>query len=91
MTLAVYLLLCARRLHDLRGTPVLALDLFLQMRYHDLGQAFPHDTFSVGQATLDFFDVAVGHLGGQPFGKTDGPPSIYEANYRRWIEMHRLG
>lgn len=84
MNLAIYLLGCARRL---RENP--SLDLFLDLRYRALGEAFPHDTFSVAQATPDFFDVAISHLGGQPFAKTDGKPSAYEANYRRWIELHR--
>ncbi len=85
MILAVYLLSCARRL---RENP--SLDLFISLRYHELGEAFPHDTFSVGQATLDFFEVALSHLGGQPFAATNGKPSTYEANYRRWIQAHRL-
>lgn len=87
MILAVYLLNCA---HKLRDNPGIRLDLFLDLRYRDLALAFPHDTFSVGQASLDFFDVALSHMGGQPFDKTDGPPSIYEMNYRRWIEAHRM-
>ncbi len=43
----------------------------------------------MGQATLDFFDVALSHLNGQPFEKTQTEPSTYEMSYRRWIESHR--
>jgi len=84
MILATHLRSCIDRL---RENP--SLDLFLDLRYRELRALFPHDTFSVGQASLDFFDTAVAHLNGVPFAKTEGEPSVYEANYRRWIVKHR--
>jgi hypothetical protein len=86
MTLAAYLINCSQKLRD---NPSIALDLFLDLRYRELRALFPHDTFSVGQASLDFFDTALAHLNGVPFAKTEGEPSVYEANYRRWIVKHR--
>lgn len=84
MTLHTYLTNAADRLRESRS-----IDLFLEMRYHELARLFPHDTFSVGQASLDFFDTALAHLNGEPFAKGDGEPSIYEMNYRKWIKSYK--
>lgn len=62
---------------------------FIELRYHGLAQAFPHGTFSVAQASLDFFEVALTHLDGAPFAGPDKEQSEYELNYRRWIRQHR--
>jgi hypothetical protein len=60
---------------------------FIELRYHTLSRLFPHDVFSVGQASLDFFDKALTHVEGAPFDEIHGggKPSVYEANYRSWI------
>lgn len=84
MNLSTYL---ADAINRLRKTP--SIDLFIDLRYYELGKLFPHDVFAVAQASADFFDEALSHLNGQPFDKTDGEPSLYEANYRRWIIKHR--
>ncbi len=65
----------------------LSIDEFIELRYYVLGRLFPHDTFSVGQGTMDFFQRLHGHLNGEPFEKMD-KPSEYEMNYRRWVEGH---
>lgn len=66
----------------------IGIDRFIDLRYKVLADQFPHGIFSVGQASLDFFEKALGHLDGQPFDKID-EPSSYEMNYRRWIGSHR--
>lgn len=90
MNLSSYLADAARRLRESRS-----LDLFMELRYHELARMFPHDVFSVGQASLDFFDRALANLNGAPFdeptkdGQPPPKPSEYEANYRRWIGAHQ--
>ena len=79
---------CVEAIAKLRGSPN-ALDLFLDLRYHQMGRLFPHDIFSVAQANLDFFERVLAHLGGEPYPKSDEKPSIYEMNYRRWIQSHQ--
>jgi hypothetical protein len=84
MSLRDFLLQAHSRLHHERS-----LDLFLHLRYRELGHLFPHGVFSVGQASLDFFDTALAHLNGAPFDDSKEKPSEYEMNYRRWILSHR--
>jgi len=66
-----------------------SLDRFIDLRYSILAHQFPHETFSVAQATLDFFEVALKHLRGEAFSGDDKDQSVYEMNYRRWIRKHR--
>lgn len=67
-----------------------SLDRFIDLRYSTLARQFPHDTFSVAQATPDFFEVALKHLRGGSFAGDDKDQSVYEMNYRRWIRKHRI-
>lgn len=62
---------------------------FMTLRYDVMVKCFPHKTFSVGQADLDFFGSALAHLRGQPFAGPDSEASEYEANYRAWIRANR--
>lgn len=66
------------------------LATFIELRYYIMARLSPHDTFSVGQATLDFFETALAHLEGASFGGNDSEQSEYEKNYRRWIRAHQI-
>jgi hypothetical protein len=66
----------------------LSLSEFMELRYWVLYRAFPHDIFSVGQGTTDFFQRLLSHLDGAPFEKMENP-SVYEMNYRRWVLDNR--
>lgn len=61
---------------------------FVRLRYDVLGRLFPHDVFSVGQGTPDFFPRLLAHLDGAPFDPIENP-STYETSYRRWVRGHR--
>jgi hypothetical protein len=61
---------------------------FMELRYDVLNKIFPHKTFSVNQASLDFFDNALNHLRGHSFDSKE-KVSEYELNYREWILKNR--
>ncbi len=83
MSLSAYLAEC---IAALKAAP--SIDLFIRLRYYDLIARYPHGIFSVGQAHISFFDKALAHLHGAPFDSMY-QPSVYEMNYRRWIEANR--
>lgn len=91
MSLAPFLHTAILSIHDAGDR----ISRFIELRYHALATAFPHGTFSVAQASPDFFEVALVHLEGAPFVDAKGEPapdrdqSEYELNYRRWIRQHR--
>jgi hypothetical protein len=67
-----------------------SLDRFIELRYHIMSKACPHGTFSVEQASLDFFDVAHNHIMGLsplPKGTPERPLSEYDKNYIAWIKQ----
>ncbi len=64
---------------------------FIQLRYFTMSDVFPHKTFSVQQATLDFFDIAYRHLMGlEALPKNEGQErSEYIQNYINWIKANK--
>ncbi len=63
------------------------LKLFLRFRYDIMSQFYPHRAFSVGQATLDFFETAHGHIQGDlPLPSGEEAKSEYVRNYIAWIK-----
>jgi hypothetical protein len=66
------------------------IDTFMKLRYHVMSELCPHDTSSVEQANLDFFEKAYEHiLGTVPLQKSEPgrPLSDYDKNYIRWIKQ----
>lgn len=67
-----------------------SLDRFLELRYHIMSRECPHGTFSVEQASMDFFDNACDHVLGLkplPAGSNERPLSEYDKNYIAWIKQ----
>jgi hypothetical protein len=67
---------------------------FIYSRYELLSKYFPHKTFSVGQATLDFFHETFLILDGQipmpsEYDEKGNKKSEYELNYINWLKQHK--
>lgn len=66
------------------------LRLFLRFRYDIMHQFYPHGVFSVGQASLDFFELAHGHIDGSlPLPAGEEAKSEYVRNYIAWVKAAR--
>lgn len=67
---------------------------FLDMRYTVMSCLFPHEPFSVSEATFDFFDDTISYLvNGIPQVRPGGKPEdakhdIYWQRYRDWMKRH---
>ncbi len=65
------------------------LRLFLTLRYDTLNRAYPHDTFSAGEATLSFFPDTLAYVSGArpiPANKEEDYP--FRANWLDWCRLH---
>jgi hypothetical protein len=67
---------------------------FLRLRYDELSQRFPHEVFSVQEATPDFFSTTIQYLTtGAPLNRPGGKPEdakhdIYWRRYREWLQIN---
>ncbi len=67
--------------------------VFIEWRYRKLALAFPHETFSVSQSSLDFFAQTLLYLESKLPSKYDeknNKKSIYELNYIEWMEKNKI-
>lgn len=66
-----------------------SISRFMDLRYNLMSQKCPHGTFSVEQASLDFFEQAYRHIVGIDQLPTDTSKrqlSEYDKNYISWIK-----
>ncbi len=82
--LLVYAIQADRTLATLTGDE--RLRTFMVLRYDDLGRRFPHAVFSVGEATLDFFERTTRYLLREE--DLPKPQSEYERHYVDWLRSH---
>jgi hypothetical protein len=69
--------------------------VFLEWRYDKLNKLYPHKTFSVGQATYEFFHDTLEILEGRApmpskYDEKGNKKSEYELNYIEWLESHQI-
>lgn len=66
------------------------IDRWIELRYYIMAKECPHDTFSVEQASLTFFETAHNHIWGledMPKSVPNRPLSVYDLNYIKWIKQ----
>ena len=62
---------------------------FMRLRYDVMSKQFPHDVFSVEQATLDFFEKTLDILNGSvTVTKEEENKSKYTKNYYEWCRKN---
>ncbi len=66
------------------------LGLFIALRYDVLNRAYPHATFSAGEATLSFFANTLAYVSGaEPIPATKEDDRPFRANWLDWCRAHR--
>ena len=69
------------------------LDRFIELRYHTMSKECPHGVFTVGQASIDFFDMAHKHIMGEepyPLPEANGSTrslTEFDKHYINWIKQ----
>lgn len=87
MSLRAY---CTMAIAVLAATPVDdRVRAFMALRYDEMRLAHPHPTFTVDQATLDFFDVTLGYIDNpESIPKVKPDTSEYARNYLGWVRAN---
>lgn len=79
------------------GPPMTKIQLFIHLRYTRMNALFPHEPFSVNEATPAFFRETLDYVAGivpmperRPGTKAeDAKHDLYWPRYRAWVLKHR--